>query len=94
MIKSAPLIVEYNPRENAKSDVLIAHGDSIPVPYDIKIEDYFAVDDNGTGVEVLLRVLNKLRNASAYSGQSKGIYWAMLEFFLCWSIQIPIYNLQ
>ena len=74
-IKSAPLIVEYKPLAGAKSDILIAHGDSIPVSYDTEVKGYFAVEDNGTGIEVLLRVLHKLRNNPIGLNQGKSVYW-------------------
>ncbi len=75
-VKSAPLIVEYKPQViNGFSDILMAHADSVVVPYDKKVEGLFAIEDNGTGVEVLLRVLNEFKGDPMTSNQNKGFYW-------------------
>ncbi len=75
-VNSAPLIVEYKSQfGNDNCDVLTAHADSIPVPYDTDIKGIFAVLDNGTGVEVLLRVLQKFANKPQVYDKSKALYW-------------------
>lgn len=75
-VKSAPLIVEYKPQGvNGMSDILMAHGDSVVVPYDETINGLFATQDNGTGVEVLLRVLKEFKGDPMTSNQNKGLYW-------------------